>query len=276
VDLDNNSELAKNILVKHMGNTQFAGVSFYPGYTRHNFTIGVFGSSQIRAQPANPILPELNVDAKADYGLVVGLAGAFLDEKLQVGLAGRYQARYSFDRSYTFHDLATNVIRDEFEDPDLSIADSGHGFLADVGVIYNFYKNGFNPRIGAAVNNMGANSFGPAEDLPYSIALSFGISPNYGVFKSDIILDVIDVTHNFEQDDDWLKRVNIGAEVNFDVFLLRRLAFRAGLHQSYFTYGFGFDFTVVRFNYAYYKEEVGAYAGQDGDTRHAAEFVFGF
>jgi hypothetical protein len=259
-----------------MGKMQFASASFYPGYTRHNFTVGIFGNAQLNAQPANPILPELNVDTKMDYGLVVGLAGAFLNEKLQIGLAGRYQSRYSFKRSYTFHDLATDVIKKDFENPDLDIFDSGHGFLADVGVIYNFYKEGFNPRIGAAVNNMGANSFGPAEDLPYSVALSFGISPNYGVFKSDIILDVIDVTRNFEQDEDWGKRLNLGAEVNFDIFLLRRFAFRAGLHQGYFTYGFGFDFTVVRFNYAYYKEEVGAYAGQDEDTRHVAELVLGF
>ena len=68
------------------------------------------------------------------------------------------------------------------------------------------------------------------------------------------------------------KRVNIGAEVVF----FERLFLRTGLHQGYWTAGIGMNIWILRINYAYYTEELGAYAGQFADKRHVLEVVLGW
>jgi hypothetical protein len=117
---------------------------------------------------------------------------------------------------------------------------------------------------------------GDAKDVPYSITLSGGVSPYFGILKSDIILDIVDITHHFEQDNDWAKRINLGLELNVDLPVLRWFKFRGGIHQGYWTYGLGFDTNFIQANFAYYKEELGAYAGQKGDPRYALEFIISF
>ena len=74
------------------------------------------------------------------------------------------------------------------------------------------------------------------------------------------------------EDDSFTKRINIGLQVAF----WDRLYLRTGLHQGYPTFGAGFDAKFVRMNYAFYSEELGSYAGQYKDSRHAIEFTIGF
>jgi hypothetical protein len=85
----------------------------------------------------------------------------------------------------------------------------------------------------------------------------------------------VDITKNFDEDDDWGKRINMGAELNIDQPFIRHVNFRCGLHQGYPTIGLGFDFYILELNYAYYTEELGAYAGQFPDSRHVLEISIG-
>jgi hypothetical protein len=242
----------------------------YPAFVKKGFVLGVFGAAQVNAAPANPILPELNVDITMDMGVVLGMGWNFMQDYLQVGVAGRFQQRQSYERSFTFYDIADGALTDI----KLNDAKKGTGILADIGVIYNFYDIGVTPRIGVAINNFGANSFGDAKELPYSVTLSAGISPSWNYINTDIIIDIRDVTKNYNEDGDWGKRINIGAEARF---LRDIIAVRCGLHQGrHPTFGLGLDFNFVKINYAHYYEEIGAYAGQHKDKRHALELAIGF
>jgi hypothetical protein len=272
-DTSDNSELAE-LFKRHIGNEQFMSVALYPGFTKKNFTLGIFAASQLNAQVANPVLPEVNADAFADTGAVIGYAHSFLEDKLQAGVALRGQERLGYRRSFLFSDFANDEISN-IADKGMDNIGRSFAVLIDAGVIYNFsFEEYFNPRVGLAVNNMGTR-FKHTKDIPYSVTLSGGFSPSYSVLKTDVILDIVDITQRFHEDKDWGKRINMGVELNFDLPVLRRFFFRGGLHQGYPSWGLGLDATFIRLDYARYKEEIGAYAGQNADVRHVIELVIG-
>jgi hypothetical protein len=272
-DTGNEEELA-GIFKKHIGNAQHVDSSFYPAFIMKNFTAGIFGATRANAEVTNPVLPEVNADVTADAGLAAGYAHGFLEDRLQAGAALRFQRRWSFEHSYLFSDFIddtmTDVDRDEIKE--------GAGAFADLGVIFNFWNDGWNPRVGLTVNNLGANSMGSAADLPWSLTASFGFSPSIEIpsfceLKTDILLDFIDITYHFEEDEDAAKRINAGIEFWFDAWAIRTLRFRGGIHQGYPTLGLGLDIGFLQLNYAHYSEELGAYAGQRRDTRHVFELI---
>jgi hypothetical protein len=272
-DLDNDDELA-DLFRDHIGEPQHVALSYYPAFTMKDFTVGIFGSTRANAEVANPVLPEVNADAAGDAGGVVGAAYGFLEDRLQAGAAMRVQHRWSLQHSYLFSDF----IDDTITDIDYDELEQATGLFFDAGIIFNFQTSGSNPRAGLTINNLGTNSLGSAADLPWSVTLSFGISPSIDIpsfctLRTDILLDFIDATFHFDQDDDIGKRINTGLEFYFDAWALRAFKFRAGLHQGYPTFGLGLDTAFVRINYARYKEELGAYAGQIDDVRHVVEIV---
>jgi hypothetical protein len=272
-DLGDKTELA-GIFRKHIGNAQYADTSFYPAFIMKNYTAGIFGVSQASGEVANPVLPEVNADVVADAGAVLGFAHSFVEDRLQAGAAVRFQRRWSFQHSYLFSDF----IDDTIKDIDMDEVKQAFGAFADLGVIFNFWTGGWNPRMGLTANNLGTNALGDAADLPWSLTLSFGLSPSVEIpsfceLKTDILLDFIDITYHFEEDQDVGKRINAGIELWLDTWTLRVLKLRGGLHQGYPTLGIGIDADIVRVNYAHYSEEIGAYAGQRRDTRHVFEIV---
>jgi hypothetical protein len=274
-DTDDDDELA-NIFRKHIGNAQYTDVSFYPSFLMKNFTGGIFGVSRASGEVANPVLPELNADAIVDAGAVAGLAYSFLEDRLQAGAALRLQHRWSFEHSYLFSDFIDDTITDIDSD---DIKKSLGGFV-DLGIIFNFWTGGWNPRVGLTANNLGTNSLGSAADLPWSLTASFGFSPSVQIpsfceMKTDILIDFVDITYHFEEDEDTAKRLNAGIELWFDTWAIRALKFRGGVHQGYPTLGLGVDIGFLQMNYAHYSEELGAYAGQRRDTRHVFALILG-
>jgi hypothetical protein len=257
-----------------LSDAQHVDFSFYPAFTMKNFTAGIFGVSRANGEVANPVLPEVNADVLADAGAAAAYARSLLEDHLQVGAALRLQHRWSFEHSYLFSDFIDDTIKDIDQDE----IKQSLGAFADLGVIFNFWTGGWNPRVGLTANNLGTNSFGHAADLPWSLTASFGFSPSVEIpsfcrLKSDILFDFTDITCHFEHDQDAAKRLNAGVEFWFDVWAIRALKFRGGIHQGYPTLGFGVETAHLRINYAHYSEELGAYAGQRRDTRHAFELV---
>ncbi|MDR1316430.1 MAG: hypothetical protein LBK13_06110 [Spirochaetales bacterium] len=272
-DTGNDEELA-DIFRKHITNAEYIDASFYPSFLMKNFTAGIFGVSHLSGEVANPVLPEVNADAVIDAGAVTGLAQSFVDGRLQAGAALRVQHRWSFEHSYLFSDF----IDDTITDIDTDEIKKSLGAFLDMGVIFNFWTDGWNPRMGLTANNLGTNSMGTAQDLPWSLTVSFGLSPSVEIpslceLKTEVLLDFIDVTHNFEEDNDIAKRVNAGIELWFDTWPARVFKFRGGIHQGYPTLGLGIEIEFLQLNYAHYSEELGAYAGQRRDTRHGFELT---
>jgi hypothetical protein len=272
-DTGNDDELA-DLFSGHLGKPQHVALTFYPSFTMKDFTAGIFGSARANAEVGNPVLPEVNADAIGDAGGVIGGAYGLLDGHLQAGAAMRVQHRWSLQHSYLFSDF----IDDTLTDIDRDEIDQATGLFFDVGTILNFWNNGVNPRMGLTGNNLGTNALGNAADLPWSVTVSFGFSPSFDIpsfctLRTDIILDFIDATFHFDQDKDIGKRINTGLEFYFDAWALRTFKFRTGLHQGYPSFGIGLDTDKVQINYARYKEELGAYAGQIDDIRHVIEII---
>jgi hypothetical protein len=288
-DFDNDTEVA-DLIKGHLGDIAHLGFTYYPGFTKKNFTFGYFTAFRTTVQPRNSVIPEVNLSAVADTGLVTGFAHGFMNDALSVGVSAKLMGRGSYNDTFTTSDFVSGKAEDKVDN--LTAEEySGTALLFDVGAIYDFnnlFNVEFSPRIGFAVNNIGIKTgiYGDLDirkrdstvgnsSLPTYATLSFGASPSIGYLQTDLILDIVDITKNFEEDDDWGKRINMGAELNVDLPFIRHFNFRCGLHQGYPTMGVGVDLYVLELNYAYYTEELGAYSGQLPDSRHVLEISIG-
>lgn len=260
-------------------------VNFFPAYTRKNLTIGIFSSSEANILAYNQVLPELAFRVKSDNGAAVSYAMQFLeDDALSVGFTLKGLYRINFAKAYNAVELAalfadnSQTLRD-LED---EIQNEGMGWavLGSVGVMYDVPSFGLGlldllkPRVGASFNDFGYTRFGRLmEDIDPTLNLSVAVSPEFFSFIAvDLVVDFNDVIMAAGYDKSFSKRFNAGLQVGF----WDHLFLRAGLHQGYPTFGAGFDAVFVRMNYAYYTEELGAYAGQYKDTRHVLELTLGF
>lgn len=268
-DWDKEDEIA-DLLRAYIGENQHIGFSAFPAFYMKNFAIGVFANVRGNIVAGNPAYPTLDTEIYVDRGLSAGYAMSFLKEDaLQIGVSVKYLIRSSLKTTYTVADLTKDF--DDLVDDDLK---KGSGIIGDIGAIYNFrsFKK-LDPRVGLSVNNIGMTDLGDAEDLETTLNLSMAISPSFGPIGTHFLLELHDATRSFDEDDDWPKRMHAGAELNF---LKKRLAIRAGVNQGYITLGAGVDLTFFKVDYAYYTEEIGAYAGQWDDERHVIQVTIGF
>ncbi|RMG57564.1 MAG: hypothetical protein D6713_09435, partial [Deltaproteobacteria bacterium] len=104
--------------------------------------------------------------------------------------------------------------------------------------------------------------------------LGFSISPDIPVASRLVAaLDVEDVTGAFNEDNSFWKRVHAGVEMGF---LKDHIILRGGINQGYLSGGAEIDLWVLRAGYVYYSEEMGAYSGQDRDSRHLVKVTLGW
>jgi hypothetical protein len=270
VDWDNENEIA-DFMEEYEGDNEHLSFGTFPAFYKKNIAVGVFLNAKGNAI-AHSIneYPEVATEIYIDYGVTGGYAKSFLDnDSLQIGISVKYMHRSSLKDTYT----AANLV-DDFEDILEEDLKDGDGLLFDVGAIYNFqFLQTLNPRIGASVNNIGMTSMGNAEDLTTTLNLSVAISPKLGPIGSHFLLELHDATFAYDEDDDFGKRIHAGTELNLFTDIL---AIRAGINQGYLTFGAGLDFNIIKIDYAYYTEEIGAYAGQVDDERHVIMLSLGF
>ncbi len=248
-------------------------LGFFPAFTYKNWSFGIFLNSNVNLLTYNRVLPTIAVKVHADAGATATYAHSFLEDKsLHVGvtLTGFYRMGYT--ASYTAVELAnidTNAILNDV------LNTNGWGILGSVGIMYElpWLRKELNARVGLSFNDFGYTSFAPGlPSVDPTLNLSFAISPGWNFISSNIVLDFNDLIFMNGKDKSFGKRVNIGAEVGF----FDRIFLRTGLHQGYWTAGAGVNVWALRINYAYYTEELGAYAGQFGDSRHVLEVVLGW
>ena len=84
--------------------------------------------------------------------------------------------------------------------------------------------------------------------------------------------DWVDVTTNVGTDDDLHKRLHFGLEARLPTVL----SLRCGLYQGYGSFGGSLDLGILQVDYASYAEEIGSYAGQRSDRRHALQASLGW
>jgi hypothetical protein len=125
--------------------------------------------------------------------------------------------------------------------------------------------------------NIGDLDFKDAGTLPMTFNAGIAVNPKIATFRSWLIgLDYIDIANNFTQDDDVTKRLRFGTELQLFDTTTVEFTLRAGVYQGYPTFGVDLRLLTFLFSGTMYSEEVGAYAGQDKNTRFLATFNFGW
>lgn len=269
---------AVDMMRKYIGKHQHMALDLFPNYTRHNFEIGVLGKVSLDAEINSPSFPVLQADLKNDAGIIVALGHSFMEDKLRAGVTLKYIQRKRFYKEFTAVDFASSNTSYNFND-NLKTASK---FGADLGFTYQFEDKDWKPRIALVIQNIGDMNFGDYQATATSpvipnaikqqINLGGAVTRDLWITKATLAADYNDVAGSVGTDKDKGKRLHMGAEIKFP----KILALRAGLNQGYMSYGAGLDFWLLKLDYAYYKEEVGAYAGQREDTRHALELSIGW
>jgi hypothetical protein len=274
-DLDDTGEVA-DLLRKYIGEHQHFSAALYPYVGFNVADVGVMvaglGQGTINADIRNPVWPEAHVDMISDYGVIGGAGLKIPFEKLvglRAGAALKLISRQSLSEVYTATDLADPDFSDRLDD-DLV---SGSGISLDLGAIYTLpFVPVVDTNVALVIQNIPEMDMGDAEDIKTQFHLGVGVEKDFKAFKLIGALDYRDITGNIGEDNDIAKRLHLGAEAK----LIKILAVRAGFNQGYISAGTTIDIWVVKFDFATYAEEVGAYAGQRMDRRYAFQITLGW
>jgi len=288
-DLNNNGtatddqQLAVNdVLNKYMGEYLHLRAADFTSFGKQGdslaFGIGALVSGTVDAIPHQGFGPAgiLEVDANATYGAIGGISFP-LSSRLTLGLSAKYLYRESVIHNFTPQELVANYNNlDKFITEDLKKKGSALGF--DAGAIYKFAPNSsWRPSLGVSVLNIGDLDFQDAGSIPMTVNAGVAVNPRIDRFRSLLIgLDYVDITNGFTQDTDMAKRLRFGAELQLFDREYIELALRAGMYQGYPTFGADLRLATFLFSGTVYSEEVGAYAGQDKNTRYLLTFNFGW
>jgi len=273
-DLNDTAETV-DLMRKYVGEHQHARILFpvspYVGFNVADVgaMISAGGQGTMDVEIRNPTWPEAHVNLLGD-GWIIGGAGAKVPlNGLSVGGNLKYMYRESLSEVYTAADIAADDFEDRLEDD----RKSGNGFTLDLGALYRLpLDSEFKTDVGLSVLNLLEMDMGDAEDIERSVNLGVAVERSFAGFKAIGAFDVMDITGNFDEDDDLMKRLHMGAEVQFP----KILALRAGFHQGYLSGGATADLWALRLDFATYGEEVGAYSGQREDRRYVGQLTIGW
>ncbi len=268
-DMDDTGEVA-DLLRDYVGKHQHLRIGLFPNarfkIANVGAQIGALAQATVDMDIHNPVWPEVHADVVSDYGLLIGGGMKLPFAGLSAGAAIKMLTRNSLNEVYR----ATDIAGDDFGDKVNDDMKSGSGFSADLGLMYDIpYLSGYNPKVALVVQNVPNMDMGDAKEIKTQINGGLAVEKSFAGVTVIGALDYVDIGNGIGEDDDYPKRIHLGAEVQFPVILSVRL----GLNQGYFTAGATIDVWIIRLNFATYAEEVGAHAGQRDDRRYAGQIV---
>ncbi|MBW2176246.1 MAG: hypothetical protein JRH03_04715 [Deltaproteobacteria bacterium] len=271
-DFENVAE-AEDFLRKYIGVQQHLRMAINPyvGFNVANTGVMIAGLGQgsVDAMAKDYANPRLDVSVIGDYGLIGGVGGKLPFTGLRAGISLKAINRQSLEAEYTAEDLVSDDFEDMIED-DLN---EGSGASADIGVIYTLpFVPIVDLDVGLAVLNFPNMDMGDALDINTQVNMGLAVKKTVAGFGFTGALDCLDLGQNIGEDDDWGKRLHLGAEIKFPIIL----SIQAGLNQGYPTGGVGIDFKVLRFDLATYGEEIGEKAGDHVSRRYVAQVTLGW
>lgn len=264
LDTDDAGEVAA-FLSERVGEHQHVRAALLPHFFMHNFAIAALGQATVDMEIRNRANPVVPTSVRLDTGVLASGALGFLDQKLQIGVTGKFIQREGVNRVYTAVDIAA----ENFDPLDDTVKKSDFAF--DIGTKVNF-KNFLKPSVALVVQNITDLDFEELGEIPQQINIGASINPDFWILKTTFAVQIDDVTKNVEADDDLYKRTHLGAEFRFPMIL----AVRAGINGGYPAAGVDIDFWILSISAATYAEELGAVSGQRADRRYVAQLSLGF
>lgn len=279
---DDQTKAVNNVIAKYQGKNLHLAVTDFTsiGKSDDTFAFGVGGlaSGMLNAVPHQGFGSTglLEVNANMTYGGIGGVSFG-VTEGLFVGLTAKSLHRESVTHIFTAQEIVDHQddIGDYLKD---QVRETGNALGFDAGVLWKFARDSWwRPSVGLSVMNIGDLDFKAAGVLPQTINAGLAVNPKISTFRSLILgIDYVDITENYTQDKDMAKRIRYGGELQlFDITPVE-IAIRAGMYQNSPTFGLDLRLLTFLLSYTRYTEEVGAYAGQDKDTRHLVTFNFGW
>jgi len=214
----------------------------------------------------------LEVHSAADYGYMIG-ASFNRSESFHPGFSLKFINRDSVDHSFSAREIVEHEDNlDDYLTDEVVVEGTAFGF--DAGFIYEMKDVNMNPAFGLSVLNIGDLDFGEAGKVPMTLNIGVSARKDVPVLGNVLMgLDMVDVTGRYEEDNDIVKRLRMGAEIVAVDNTWVTLAVRGGLYQGYGTFGADLRLALLNFSYNTYAEEMGAYAGQRPDRRHILGFA---
>ncbi len=279
---DDQTKAVNNVIAKYQGKNLHLSVTDFTSigrsYDKYAFGVGGLASGMLNAVPHQGFGSTglLEVNANATYGGIAGFSYALIDG-LYAGLSAK-----SLHREAIIHIFTAQEIVDNQDDLGGYLKDqvrrTGNAVGFDAGLLWKFARDSWwRPSVGLSWMNIGDLDFKAAGVLPETINAGLAINPKIPYFRSLILgIDYVDITENYTQDKDMAKRIRYGGELQlFDINAIE-VAIRAGMYQNSPTFGLDLRLLTFLLSYTRYTEEIGAYAGQDKDTRHLVTFNFGW
>lgn len=245
------------------GKTFFAEVSAFGGMVIPNFGVGAYTSNYVTEVFNNPVYPTFNVDFISDYGYTI--AGAIpLGENVSLGVGGRHIVRWGGQKDLLVADLIGRTDRELIEQ---EFSDKGKGNALDLSMLILIPSSDLS--LAAVWKDVGGTTFRPISGDGPSMqedVLTFGAALQKETSIGDFIYAL---DYNFvRQSGGLVKKLHAGTEWSLGLIDLR-----AGLSQGYLTYGAGLDFSVIKFEAAFYSDEVGRSVGDNRNDRYQASII---
>jgi hypothetical protein len=274
---DDEMTAVNNVLKKYKGQNMYIDSSLFMSMARGgeavSWGIGALGAFRMNMVPHEGFGTSglLEVHGSADYGYIIG-AAFNKTEYFHPGFSLKFINRDSIDHNFSGREIVEQ--EDDFDDylTDEVVKD-GTAFGFDAGFIYEMKEVSMSPALGLSVLNIGDLDFGEAGKVPMTLNAGVSAKREFPVVGNVLMgLDLVDITGEYEQDSDIIKRLRMGAEVIVVDNEWFGVAVRAGLYQGYGTFGADLRLAALSLSYNTYAEEIGAYAGQRADRRH----IYGF
>lgn len=234
---------------------------------------------------------QIDVTGIADAGLFLGFAKSFMDDKLSIGINAKVLVRAGGRRLFTLADIAQ---RNNFDLNPEKLGGVRAGVDFDLGATYELPMERVGPflltRVSLVLNNLLAptinqlritgNGSVPGTNRMLTLAGST-VLEGWGPFENfNVLLDFAEFNLGGETNPDFgarggsfFKHVNVGVEAPMSGHWFTP---RVGFHQGFLTAGFGIDIRAVRFDFAWYAEELAAGVDRHANRRLAIRLQLGW
>ena len=224
----------------------------------------------------------MEIQGIAYYGAVFGMSRDFKEVEIgnvilndfALGLGVKQINYSSINQAFDVSELIDDDFEDNVRDDYLK---EGTSTVFDIGGTYHLTPGWI---AGLSVLNIGGVGDEDAVYIPMTVNAGLGYLKRWEGHKFfnqvRFAADYIDISKEYDQDTDMIKRTRLGAEANVWDGWFSTLTLRGGLYQGSATYGANIRLLLLQIGYATYEEEVGAYAGQDKDRRHMVNITFGW
>ena len=225
----------------------------------------------------NPIFPYFELRAFAQGALLGGFAISFWDYAFDVGMNFKTVRRDGTQREFhAFDSEIVELVEKRNRTPLEETWETATSASADVGFMLHFENYPIEQRLGGVMRNIGGMDFGKAGSIPMQIDLGYAAEAEWFGLDFLFALDYHDLANEQHETFSFERNLKFGLEVGilklFNGHHL--LSFRLGQNGAYSTQGATLNLYGIKFDLAYWSQELGEVAGEKEDPRLSLQVSF--